>query len=70
MSATTPASNTTADAEQFERAQRVDEAVHSVQMEGIDVTPAWQADAAEAVAGRISTEEFGARTRSRYGVGH
>jgi hypothetical protein len=47
------------------RARRVDEVVHSARMEGLDVTPAWAADA---VAGRISTEEFGARTRARYGL--
>jgi len=51
-----------------ERARQVEEAVHSVHMEGLDITPADVGDAAEYVAGRISLDEYGRRTRARYGV--
>lgn len=51
-----------------ERARQVEEAVHSVRMEGLDLAPADAADAAEYVAGRISLDEYGRRTRARYGV--
>ncbi len=51
-----------------ERARQVEEAVHSVQMEGLDLAPADAADAAEYVAGRITLDEYGRRTRVRYGV--
>lgn len=50
------------------RARQVEEAVHSVRMEGLDLTPAGAADAAEYVAGRITLDEYGRRTRARYGV--
>ena len=51
-----------------ERARQVEEAVHSVRMEGLDLAPADAADAAEYVAGRITLDEYGHRTRARYGV--
>lgn len=51
-----------------ERARQVEEAVHSVRMEGLDLCPADAADAAEYVAGTISLDEYGRRTRARYGV--
>jgi hypothetical protein len=51
-----------------ERARQVEEAVHSVRMEGLDLSPAAAADAAEYVAGRITLDEYGRRTRARYGV--
>ena len=51
-----------------ERARQVEEAVHSVRMEGLDLSPAAEADAAEYVAGRITLDEYGRRTRARYGV--
>lgn len=50
------------------RARRVEEAVHSVRMEGLDFAPADAADAAEYVSGGIDLEEYGRRTRARYGV--
>ncbi len=52
----------------IERARRVEEAVHSLRMEGLDLAPEDAADAAEYVAGRISVDEYGRRTRARYGV--
>ena len=51
-----------------ERARQVEEAVHSVRMEGLDLAPEDSADAAEYVAGRITLDEYGRRTRARYGV--
>jgi hypothetical protein len=51
-----------------ERARQVEEAVHSVRMEGLDLAPEDAADAAEYVAGRITLDEYGRRTRARYGV--
>lgn len=51
-----------------ERARQVEEAVHSVRMEGLDLAPADAADAAEYVAGTITLDEYGRRTRARYGV--
>lgn len=51
-----------------ERARQVEEAVHSVRMEGLALSPAGAADAAEYVSGRITLDEYGRRTRARYGV--
>ncbi len=51
-----------------ERARQVEEAVHSGRMEGLDLAPEDAADAAEYVAGRITLDEYGRRTRARYGV--
>lgn len=53
---------------QAERARQVEEAVHSVRMEGLDLAPADAADAAGYLAGTISLDEYGRRTRARYGV--
>lgn len=53
---------------QAERARRVEEAVHSIRMEGLDVSPEGAADAAAYVAGTITLDEYGRRTRARYGV--
>ncbi len=53
---------------QAERARRVAEAVHSGEMEGLDVTPAGREDAQEYIAGRIDSDELVARARSRYGL--
>jgi len=47
------------------RARQVEEAVHGVRMEGLDLAPE---DAAEYVAGTITLDEYGRRTRARYGV--
>ncbi|MHB8184552.1 MAG: antitoxin VbhA family protein [Dermatophilaceae bacterium] len=66
---TTTHTTSAAAAEAADRARRVAEAVHSVRMEGLDVTPEWEADAAEAIAGRISADDLVSRTRARYGIG-
>lgn len=51
-----------------ERAQLVAAAEHSGEMEGLSITPAMRADAAEFVDGRISADDLAARTRARYGI--
>ena len=51
-----------------DRAEWIAEAVHSVRMEGLDVTPAWEADAAQVIDGRIDADELVRRTRARYGL--
>lgn len=51
-----------------ERSQRVSEAIHSGEMEGLPVTVAGRQDAQEYVAGRISSDELVARARARYGL--
>ncbi len=54
--------------EHAERAHRVDEAIHSGEMEGLHVTEATRADADEYVAGRIDSDELVERVRARYGL--
>ncbi len=54
--------------DQGERARWVEEAVHSARMEGLELAPEDAADAADYVAGRITIDEYGRRTRARYGV--
>jgi hypothetical protein len=51
-----------------ERARRVEDAIHSGRMEGLDVTSATRADAQEYAEGKISARELRARVRARYGV--
>lgn len=48
-----------------ERARLVDEAIHSGEMEGLDVTAAGRSDADEYVAERIDSDELVARARAR-----
>jgi hypothetical protein len=55
-------------AERAERQRRVEEAEHSAEMEGVEVTEQWRADAARYVAGEIDTDELVAITRARYGL--
>lgn len=55
--------------DQEERARRVAEAIHSGEMEGLDVSAAAQADAEEYVVGRANSEELVRRARARYGLG-
>lgn len=50
------------------RARRVEEATHSVRMEGLDLAAADVADTAEYAAGAITLDEYGRRVRERYGV--
>lgn len=51
-----------------ERQRRVDDAVHSAEMEGLHVTGAWRREAADYIAGRIDSDELVERTRARYGL--
>jgi len=55
-------------AQAAEREQRVAEAIHSAEMEGLDVSAAGRADADEYVAGRIDSDELVARAQARYGL--
>lgn len=52
-----------------ERERRVKEAIHSGEMEGLQVSEATRADAQEYVAGQIDSDELVARARARYGLG-
>jgi hypothetical protein len=49
-----------------EREHRVDEAIHSGEMEGLRVTAGTRADADDYVAGRIDSDELVERARARY----
>lgn len=51
-----------------ERMRRVAEAIHSGQMEGLQVTDAGQVDAQEYIAGRIDSDELVTRARARHGL--
>lgn len=51
------------------RERVVEEAVHSGEMEGLQVDPATRSDADAYVAGRIDSDELVARARRRYGLG-
>ena len=62
------ARNSSASTSEAVRARQVEEAVHSIRMEGLDLSPEGAADAADYVAGTISLDEYGRRTRARYGV--
>lgn len=57
-----------AEAERAERQRRVEDAVHSNEMEGLHVNGDTLADAEEYVAGRIDSDELVARVRARYGL--
>mgnify|MGYP000863460500 CR=1 FL=1 len=64
---------TTAELIREERAWNVAQARHSVEMEGLSVTPAGLQDAQEYIAqeyidGRIDSDELVARARARYGL--
>lgn len=54
--------------ESGKRKRRVDDAIHSGEMEGVHVAPATRADAGEYVAGRITSDELVERARARYGL--
>lgn len=56
------------DADQIERAERVAEAIHSTEMEGLSVDTHTLSDADEYIAGRISVDELVARAEARYGL--
>jgi hypothetical protein len=55
-------------AERAERQRRVEDAVHSNEMEGLRVNGDTLADADDYVAGRIDSDELVARARARYGL--
>jgi len=57
-----------AKAERDERERRVEEMIHSGEMEGLPVDPATRADADEYVAGQIDPDELVERARARYGL--
>ena len=62
------ATQTLTTAERGERERRVEELIHSGEMEGLHVDPQTRADADEYVAGRIDSHELVERARARYGL--
>lgn len=62
------ATTTVTTAGSVERQRRVDDAIHSGEMEGMNVAPATRADAGDYVAGRITSDELVDRARARYGL--
>jgi hypothetical protein len=59
---------TTREADADERRRRVEQLVHSGEMEGLRVTDATRADAEEYIAGSIDSDELLERVQTRYGV--
>jgi Antitoxin VbhA len=57
------------ESERAERQRRVEDAIHSNEMEGHHVNADTLAGADEYVAGRIDSDELVARARARYGLG-
>ncbi|MDR1264156.1 MAG: hypothetical protein LBK42_00955 [Propionibacteriaceae bacterium] len=51
------------------RQRRLDEAIHSSEMEGAVITAELRADGARYVAGLIDPEEMLERAKARYGIG-
>lgn len=51
-----------------ERKRRIIEAIHSSEMDGVQVSKAGLADAQDYIAGRIDSDELVARARSRHGL--
>lgn len=51
-----------------EREQRVAEAIHNTEMEGMTLSSAGHADARDYIEGTIDADELVARARSRYGL--
>jgi len=62
------ASTTSKTAAQALRERAVEEAIHSGEMEGLSVSGAFDADAADFARGAIDLDEFGRRVRARNGV--
>jgi PleD family two-component response regulator len=59
----------TGDSSQFDaRLRAVQDAVYSGEMEGLTVSAAFEADAADYASGAIDIAEFGQRVRARIGV--
>jgi hypothetical protein len=63
-----PDQEATAEPDRAERQRRVEDAVHSNEMEGLHVNADTLANADEYVAGRIDSDELVARARARYGL--
>jgi len=61
-------STTKKTAVQARRERAVEEAIHSGEMEGLSVSGAFEADAADYARGAIDLDEFGRRVRARNGV--
>ena len=57
------------ESERAVRQRRVEDAIHSNEMEGLHGNADTLADADEYVAGRIDSDELVARARARYGLG-
>ena len=53
---------------QAERERRVEEAIHSGEMEGLTVDPDTKVDSDDYIAGVIASDELVARSRARYGL--
>lgn len=65
MSTNTPNDPPSASPVRADRQRFVEEALHSGEMEGFNVTPAFNEDAAAYVNGDITFEEFSSRVRTR-----
>ena len=63
------ATRTATDQARAQREDRVAEAIHHGEMEGLHITPATRADAEEYAAGAIDSQELLERVQRRYGVG-
>jgi hypothetical protein len=50
------------------RSRRVEDTIHSAEIEGLEVTPETRADADSYVAGAIDSDELVDRVRARYGL--
>ena len=57
-----------AEPDRAERQRRVEDAIHSNEMEGLHANADTLADADDYVAGRIDSDELVARARARYGL--
>ena len=53
---------------QAERERRVEEAIHSGEMEGLTVDPDTKVDFDDYIVGVIDSDELVARARARYGL--
>ena len=53
---------------QAERERRVEEAIHSGEMEGLTVDPDTKVDSDDYIVGVIDSAELVARARARYGL--
>ena len=63
-----PDQEVAAEHDRAERQRRVEDAIHSNEMEGLHVNADTLTDADDYVAGRIDSDELVARARARYGL--